>query len=355
MTDNTQTQSNDEPRYRHDFIVTLSGYGCDPEEAFEDALKAIEGSAPYYDHFTTDKCDVAEPAIFDTYPELLGYPINQYVDIEIHGVVDIHNDGQADEIECQLDDENPQFFSVYVRHKDGCSEAIADAGLSKLYVLREFAQRLADQNQWSYKDYTLGQAYWSEVSQMGVRLDAHALNQKTWSCRLCKQPAKLVFGTLSLCQKCLGPLPHIGTKIISLQGEISDTTDAVDVFTGINAEGVIDGIFPEQENCFSVVFQKGVGVFLSAAEITDKANYRIIKKHDVHCYAVVRVSARGIEAESHQAAIEKAEAALDFHAMLNAGADVEYAEMVIGHTVDESGDENYLNTSHYNAQYTLLG
>lgn len=294
--------------------------------------------------------------IFDTYTELLGCPMSQYVDIEIHGVVDINSgDIESDETQCQVDDENPQFFSVYVRHKDGCSEVIADAGLNKLYDLREFAQRLAEQNQWRYKDYTLGRSYWSGVSQMGVRLDAHALNQKTWSCRLCKQPTKIVFGALSLCQKCLGALPHIGSKIISLQGEMSDTTDAINVFTGINSEGVIDGIFPVQENCFSVVFQNGVAIFLSAAEITDKANYRIIKKHDVHCYVVVRVSARGIEAESHQAAIEKAEAALDFHAMLNSGADVEYAEMVIGHTVDESGDENHLNTGHYKAQYILFG
>lgn len=63
MTDNTQTQSSDEPRYRHDFIVTLSGYGRDPEEAFEDALKALELYAPYHDHYTTDESDVAEPAI----------------------------------------------------------------------------------------------------------------------------------------------------------------------------------------------------------------------------------------------------------------------------------------------------
>lgn len=294
--------------------------------------------------------------ILDTYTELLGYPMSQYVDIEIHGVVDINSgDTESDETQCQVDDENPQFFSVYVRHKDGCSEVIADAGLNKLYVLREFAQRLAEQNQWRYKDYTLGRSYWSEVSQMGVYLDDHTLNQKTWSCRLCKQQAKLVFSTLSLCQKCLGALPHIGTKIISLQGEISDTTDAVDVFTGLNSEGVVDGIFPEQENCFSVVFQNGVAIFLSPGEITDTHNYRIIKKHDVHCYVVVRVSARGIEAENHQAAIEKAEAALDFHAMLNSGADIEYAEMVIGHTVDESGDENHLNTGRYKAQYRLFG
>jgi len=189
---------------------------------------------------------------------------------------------------------------------------------------------------------------------MAGHLEAHALNQKTWFCRLCKQPTKLIFGTLSLCQQCLGLLPHIGTKIISIQGEMSETTNAVDVFTNTNAEGVVDGIFPEQENCFSVVFQNGV-LFLSPREITDTHNYRIIKKHDVHCYVVVRVSARGIEAESHQAAIEKAEAALDFHAMLSAGADMEYAEIVIGHTVDESGDENYLNTGHYKAQYTPFG
>ena len=50
----------DGPSIRHDFIVTLSGYGRGPEEAFEDAFKAIQDAPPYYDHYTFDRSDVAE-------------------------------------------------------------------------------------------------------------------------------------------------------------------------------------------------------------------------------------------------------------------------------------------------------
>jgi hypothetical protein len=57
---NSTSVQDDEPRIRHDFIVTLSGYGRDPEEAFEDALKGIQDAPPYYDHYTFDRSDVAE-------------------------------------------------------------------------------------------------------------------------------------------------------------------------------------------------------------------------------------------------------------------------------------------------------
>ena len=55
---NSTSEQDDEPRIRHDFIVTLSGYGSDAEEAFSDALKSIENSSPYYDDYTSDPSDV---------------------------------------------------------------------------------------------------------------------------------------------------------------------------------------------------------------------------------------------------------------------------------------------------------
>lgn len=57
---NSTSEEDDEPRFRHDFIVTLSGYGRDEEEAFEDAMKGTQDAPPYHDHCTIDRSDVAD-------------------------------------------------------------------------------------------------------------------------------------------------------------------------------------------------------------------------------------------------------------------------------------------------------
>jgi hypothetical protein len=56
---------------------------------------------------------------------------------------------------------------------------------------------------------------------------------------------------------------------------MSDTADAGDVATGPNAVGVVSGVHPGQEHCYSVAFPKGVSVFLSDAELADTACYRV--------------------------------------------------------------------------------
>ena len=70
----------------------------------------------------------------------------------------------------------------------------------------------------------------------------------------------------------------VGTRIISIHGETSDTEAAQDVFTGPNAQGVISQVLTDQEHCYSVDFPLGVSVFLSSSEIADSSNYEIIPK-----------------------------------------------------------------------------
>ncbi len=65
---NVSSVKDDGPRIRHDFIVTLSGYGRDKEGAFEDALKQIEDAAPYYDDDTVAPSDVAKEETVEAGP-----------------------------------------------------------------------------------------------------------------------------------------------------------------------------------------------------------------------------------------------------------------------------------------------
>lgn len=73
------------------------------------------------------------------------------------------------------------------------------------------------------------------------------------------------------------PLFKKGTKVLSLDGEYADTEDfGQNTFTGENAIGVITDVLPDQENCYSVAFPKGVSVFMSDQELLDKGSYVIL-------------------------------------------------------------------------------
>lgn len=61
---------------------------------------------------------------------------------------------------------------------------------------------------------------------------------------------------------------QVGTKICSVLGEMADTEEyGQDTETGPHAIGEIASVLEDQENCYSVVFPKGVWVFLSGAEL----------------------------------------------------------------------------------------
>jgi hypothetical protein len=260
-----------------------------------------------------------------------------YARIDLHGVRDCNlMDGEAADpdaqTDCRVDDDNPQSFSAYLVGKDGICEVIADASPDKLQKLRRIVQELAEINGWAYKD--------------------HTLFKLVLTCPLCAKKVPNLFGPLHLCLDCCALSPHIGTKVISIQGETSDTEDGQDVFTGVDAEGIVEQILPDQENAFSVVFPNGVGVFLGIREITDPTRYRLAKKYNVHVFAVVRVAIKGVEAANQVEAIKQAEACVDFNALLDRGPDCEYAEQVDSYAVDEVGDEEYLNSRYYNPDYT---
>jgi hypothetical protein len=259
-----------------------------------------------------------------------------YTGINIHGVRDENAlEGEQFDPEAEtlimIDDDNPQFFSAYLIDKDGMSEVIADASRDKLKDLRQFVTDSAVMYGWKISDYTEGKSI--------------------FTCPLCTQKVPTLYGMAHLCLDCHPKAPHIGTKVISLQGETSDTEDGQDVFTGINAEGIVEDILPDQENAFSVVFPNGVCVFLSIQEITDTSRYQLVKKYDVAIYAFVRVDLGGVEAKSQVEAIQIAESRADLHSLIK-GDNYHFAEEVDSYIVDEIGDTHFINTGYYNADHS---
>lgn len=67
-----------------------------------------------------------------------------------------------------------------------------------------------------------------------------------------------------------------GTKIITVKGAVGTDADGDKVLTGRNAEGVIERVLPDQENCYFVVFEKsGANIFLSKEKLADGSRYAI--------------------------------------------------------------------------------
>jgi hypothetical protein len=199
---------------------------------------------------------------FDQYTSLLESKPELYVSIEIHGVKG-EFDPEANETICEVDDNNPQFFSAYTRDLNNEAYCIADAGMSKLEDLRTLAKNLAVQHNWECQDFTFDKPY--------------------WTCEQCRAKVTTLFDE-AYCAQCyesigddtkLIHLP-VGTRIISIQGETSDTDSGQDVFTGPNADGVICYVLFGQEHCYSVNFPLGVSVLLSQAELADNNRYQVL-------------------------------------------------------------------------------
>lgn len=199
---------------------------------------------------------------FDQYTSLLESKPELYVSIEIHGVKG-EFDPEANETICEVDDDNPQFFSAYTRDINNGAYCIADAGMSKLEDLRTLAKNLATRHNWEYQDFMFDKPY--------------------WTCYQCSAKVTTLFDE-AYCAQCyesigddtkLIHLP-VGTRLISIQGETSDTDSGQDVFTGPNADGVICHVLFGQEHCYSVSFPLGVSVLLSQAELDDNNRYQVL-------------------------------------------------------------------------------
>lgn len=76
-------------------------------------------------------------------------------------------------------------------------------------------------------------------------------------------------------------------------------------------------------------------------------------KYTVHIYPVVRVTVTGVEADSQEAAMKKAEEETDLFAVLGAKG-VEYAEDIDCFHVDEEGDTEYEKSRWYDKHYKPL-
>lgn len=77
---------------------------------------------------------------------------SKYQSITIHGVTErLSHDALGI---CEVDEENPDFFSVYLRDHAGISRCVGDCGKLKLTVLRQLAESLASEHGWQYNDCT---------------------------------------------------------------------------------------------------------------------------------------------------------------------------------------------------------
>jgi hypothetical protein len=54
---------------------------------------------------------------------------HDYESIEVHGVRDSLHQESGTETHIEIDNKNPQFFSVYVRLKEGCLDCVGDFSL----------------------------------------------------------------------------------------------------------------------------------------------------------------------------------------------------------------------------------
>lgn len=64
-----------------------------------------------------------------------------YDAIEIHGARDVGDPGRPDSTSCEVDDEDPQFFSVYVHLKEGGVECVGDHETREL--AKDYASELS--------------------------------------------------------------------------------------------------------------------------------------------------------------------------------------------------------------------
>ncbi|NOU22158.1 MAG: hypothetical protein HOO93_10285 [Methyloglobulus sp.] len=77
---------------------------------------------------------------------------SKYQSITIHGVTErLSHDALGI---CEVDEENPDFFSVYLRDHAGISHCVGDCGKLKLPLLRQLAESLANEHGWHYNDCT---------------------------------------------------------------------------------------------------------------------------------------------------------------------------------------------------------
>jgi len=74
-----------------------------------------------------------------------------YDGLEIHGVRDVEPPGESNERVVEVDNDNPQYFSVYVHLKNGGVDCVGDFGI--YHFANGYASELAQQYGWTVADY----------------------------------------------------------------------------------------------------------------------------------------------------------------------------------------------------------
>lgn len=96
-----------------------------------------------------DICDLYADSI------IKGYAAD-YDGIEVHGVRNLLDGLSSDETQFEIDDRNPQSFSVYVKLKIGGVDCVADC--SEFDDAIEYARQLGKQYGWPVRDFVLHDA-----------------------------------------------------------------------------------------------------------------------------------------------------------------------------------------------------
>lgn len=92
---------------------------------------------------------------------------HEYDGIEIQGVRNKFPEGDPRGTCIAIDAENPQFYSVYVRHKGGDSECVGDMGNYALALA--YANELSRNYDWSISDFTTNSKEINKGSGIAVR------------------------------------------------------------------------------------------------------------------------------------------------------------------------------------------
>lgn len=94
----------------------------------------------------------ALPEVNDRYAEsILSFCTHMYDAIEIHGVRDKLAGSGAEGTDFEIDNENPQLFSVYVHATEGGVDAVGDH--STYALAAEYARELSAKFQWTIHDH----------------------------------------------------------------------------------------------------------------------------------------------------------------------------------------------------------
>lgn len=137
----------------------LRPYQVIVEHAYEADLVRVDLQGPYgvpSKDAITAADEEAVLVLNDGYADsIIGEQPDRFDAFEIHGVRDQHAPGEPLGTCCEIDDENPQFFSVYVHLKPSAtSGGVECVGDFETHLLAErYAKELGDKYGWPVHDY----------------------------------------------------------------------------------------------------------------------------------------------------------------------------------------------------------